>query len=466
MPSPTRETGKQSDEFLFAGQALLPEGWQSDVLIRIDARGRIAEVTPGAAPQGTRRAVVLPAPVNLHSHAFQRAMAGMSEARGPEPRDTFWTWRQIMFRFLDLLTPEDVEAIAALVQVEMAEAGYAAVGEFHYLHHQPGGTPYDDLGEMSARIAAAADQTGLGLTMLPVLYSQGGCDGRVLGAGQVRFGNDPERFARLHDAARRAISGLPGDTILGVAPHSLRAVTPEGLSAAIALAGDTPIHMHLAEQVAEVTEVEAAHGQRPVDYLLGRHEITAQWCLIHCTQMTGTETLALAQSGAVAGLCPITESSLGDGIFNGVSYLGAGGRIGLGSDSNIRISLSEELRTLEYSQRLRDLCRASVATPTQSTGRVLYDAALRGGAQAAGRTSGVIETGAFADLLALDGEAIDLEGRRGDALLDAWIFAGSDAMVTDLWSAGRHIVQDGRHHRGDVIRARYRDRMRALREKL
>ncbi|NIZ09069.1 formimidoylglutamate deiminase [Pseudooceanicola sp. HF7] len=466
MTSGSARNSAEAGQILFAEQALLPTGWAQDVLIRVDAAGRITEVTPNAKAEGTRRPILLPAPTNLHSHAFQRAMAGMSERRGPEKRDTFWTWRQIMFRFLDVLTPEDVQAIAALVQVEMAEAGYACVGEFHYLHHQPGGTPYDALGEMSERIVAAAQETGLGLTLLPVLYSQGGCDGRPLGAGQIRFGNDPDRFLRLHEAAGQALSGLPEDARLGVAPHSLRAVTPEGLRAAVSLAGQSPIHMHLAEQVAEVTEVEAAYGQRPVDYLLAQHEVGPRWCLIHCTQMTDRETRALAATGAVAGLCPITESSLGDGIFNGVTYLEAAGRIGLGSDSNIRISLSEELRTLEYSQRLRDLCRASVATQDRSTGRVLFDASVAGGAQAARRSSGSIEVGQWADVLALDGTALDLEGRDGDALLDSWIFAGSDAMVTDLWSAGRHIVRDGRHIKGDAVREGYRQTMRKLRQKL
>lgn len=451
---------------VFADKALLPDGWSDNVAVTFGADGKISRVDKEAAAQGERVGILLPAPVNLHSHAFQRAMAGMSERRGSEPRDSFWTWRQIMFRFLDALTPEDVEAIAAFVQMEMLEAGYAAVGEFHYLHHQPDGTPYGNLAEMSERIVAAAAETGIGLSHLPVHYQFGGCDGRPLAAGQIRFGNDIDRFAKLHEQAARAVKSLPRDTVIGVAPHSLRAVDGDGLESAIALAGGAPLHMHLAEQIPEVEEVLAATGQRPVNWLLAHHDVGETWCLIHCTQMTPAETDGLAKTGAVAGLCPITESSLGDGIFDGVAYLGHGGRFGVGSDSNIRISLSEELRTLEYSQRLRDTCRASVATREKSTGRVLFDGATRGGAQAAGRLSGGIREGLYADLVALDCTAIDLEGRDGDEILDAWIFAGDDRMVSDVWSAGRHVVSRGNHVKGNAIRARYTTTMASLRGRL
>lgn len=451
---------------LWADQALLPQGWARGVRVVIDAAGRIAEVAPDTAPEGAERhAILLPAPANLHSHTFQRAMAGLTERRGPDPRDTFWTWRQLMFRFLDRLTPEDVEAIAAFVQMEMLEAGYACNVEFHYLHHAPGGRPYDNLAEMSARIAAAAAQTGIGLTLLPVHYQFGGCDRRALGPGQVRFGTDPEGFARLHAAAGAALGSLPADTGLGTAPHSLRAVSPEGLRAAVAL-GTGPIHMHLAEQVAEVAEVQAARGARPVEWLLANAEVDDRWCLIHCTQMEPHETPALAATRAVAGLCPITESSLGDGIFDGVRWSGAGGRFGIGSDSNIRISLSEELRTLDYSQRLRDRSRAALAQPDASTGRVLFDGACRGGAQAAGRASGAIAPGLWADLLALDGTAVDLIGRNGDTLLDTWIFAGDDRMVRDVWAAGRHVVREGRHLAREAIRAGYAATQHRLRAAL
>lgn len=450
---------------LHAGQALLPSGWARDVGITV-ADGRITAVTPGAAPSGERVPVLLPAPVNLHSHAFQRAMAGMTERRGSEARDTFWTWRQVMFRFLDHLTPDDVEVIARFVQMEMLEAGFAGVAEFHYLHHQPGGLPYDNRAEMAARIVAAAEATGIGLTLLPVLYMQGGCDGRPLAPGQVRFGNNLDGFGALIAGAGAALSRLPADAVLGLAPHSLRAVAPAGLAAATTLRPDAPIHMHLAEQVAEVAEVEAALGARPVHWLLDNAEVDDRWCLIHCTQMEPDETTRLAATGAVAGLCPITESSLGDGIFDGVRYLQAGGCFGIGSDSNIRIALSEELRTLEYSQRLRDRGRAVLATQDRSTGRVLFEGAVRGGAQAAGRASGGIEPGLWADLLALDDAHVDLDGRQGDDLLDAWIFAGDDRMVTRVWSAGRAVVKEGRHVDHDVITECYVATLMRLRARI
>ncbi|RKT32130.1 formimidoylglutamate deiminase [Roseovarius halotolerans] len=450
---------------IWAEQALLPSGWARDVAVELDAAGCIASVADGQEPRADdyRSGILLPAPANAHSHAFQRAMAGLTESRGPDPRDSFWTWRKLMYRFLDRLDPDQVQAIAALVQMEMLEAGYATNVEFHYLHHAPGGVPYDTLSEMAQRIVAATNETGIGLTILPVHYRFGGCDGRELTAGQIRFGNDPDRFARLVEESRAALGALPDDARLGVAPHSLRAVTPEDIARAPDLAQGGPLHMHLAEQVAEVEEVQAALGARPVEWLLDNAQVDGQWCLIHCTQMQPHETEALAASGAVAGLCPITESSLGDGIFDGVRWLNADGRIAVGSDSNIRIALSEELRTLEYSQRLRDRSRAALANAQASTGRRLFEAVCAGGARASGRDSGRIAPGALGDLVALDAGHVDLTGQSGDILLDCWIFAGNDAMVRDVWSAGRHLVQGGRHHARDRITAAYARAMAPLR---
>lgn len=452
---------------LWANQALTTSGWQRNVRIEIDENGRIAAIQADSAASSdatSKTDILLPAISNLHSHAFQRSMAGLTERRGPDPRDTFWTWRQLMFRFLDQLTPDHVEAIAAFVQMEMLEAGYANNTEFHYLHHRPGGHLYDNIAEMAERIAAATEITGIGLTLLPVHYQYGGCDKRPLGPGQIRFGNDPDQFTKLYEESVRAIKNLPADTVMGVAPHSLRAVGREDLLATSLLSKDGPIHMHLAEQLAEVDEVRESWGKRPTEWLLENADVNANWCLIHCTQMEEHETLALAKTGAVAGLCPITESSLGDGIFDGVRYLNAGGVIGVGSDSNIRISLSEELRTLEYSQRLRDNSRAALATEQKSTARRIYDAAAKGGAQAAGRDAGRIEVGALADLMALDGSAVDLIGRTGDTILDTYIFAGDDRMVRDVWSAGRHVVTEGRHIAHDAITSRYRKVMEQLKE--
>lgn len=440
---------------IVAELALLPEGWRERVAVAIGDDGHIARVEANAAGEGARVGVLLPAPSNLHSHSFQRAMAGLTERRGPDPRDTFWTWRQLMYCFLDGLDPDDIEAIAALVFMEMLEAGYAAVAEFHYLHHQPGGAPYANLAETAERICAAATTTGIGLTLLPVLYERGGCDGRALGPGQIRFGNDVDRFGKLLEAARRAVASGERDWGTGVAPHSLRAVSPEGLAAATRLMPDAPIHMHIAEQTAEVEEVKAAWGARPVEWLFQHREVGPRWCLIHATHMEPGEVEKLARSGAVAGLCPITESSLGDGIFEATAYLKHGGRLGVGSDSNLRIALSEELRTLEYSQRLRDRGRAMLATAEKSAGRVLFDHAVAGGAQALQRNSGAIGVGRLADLVALDRRHVDLAGRKGDVVLDTYVFAGDDRMVSDVWSAGRHVVASGRHIARDRILPRY-----------
>lgn len=446
---------------IWAERALLSNGWASNVAITI-AGGRITGIETGAAPVGHRTDILLTAPANLHSHAFQRAMAGLTEARGPDPRDTFWTWRQLMYRFLDRLTPDHVRAIAAFVQMEMLEAGYACNVEFHYLHHAQGGQAYDNLAQMAASIAEATSQTGIGLTLLPVHYQFGGCDGRPLSRGQDRFHTNPDSFLALHEASAQMLRNLPADTVLGAAPHSLRAVSVEGLRVSSSLSG--PVHMHLAEQRAEVDEVLAHHGARPVEWLLENAPVDPRWCLIHCTQMQPHETTGLAQSGAVAGLCPITEANLGDGIFDGLRYMDAGGRIGMGSDSNIRISLSEELRQLDHSQRLRDHSRAALATEKHSTGRRLLDEVAAGGAQAAGRGNGTIAVGQWADLLSLDAGHVDLEGRMGDKLLDSFVFAGGREMIKDVWSAGRHQVRNGRHIAREAIIAAYRQAQRDLRD--
>ena len=351
---------------IHAETALLPDGWMENVLIDLGDDGRIATVTQHVTGTAAEIHVscLLPAPVNAHSHAFQRAMAGLTEHRSNNSTDSFWTWRELMYRFLDQLTPDHVEAIAALVQMEMLESGYATNVEFHYLHHAPDGNAYDNQSEMAERIMAATTTTGIGLTMLPVHYQYGGCDMRPLARGQCRFHNDLDGFAALCDGVRNGLGNLPADTVFGVAPHSLRAVPASSLDFTRQLADGGPFHMHLAEQSAEVEEVCHHLGARPVEWILDNFEAGTDCCFIHCTQMQPHETSGLAASGAVAGLCPITEASLGDGVFDGVSWFNAGGMIAIGSDSNIRISLSEELRSLEYTQRLRDRSRAAMATST------------------------------------------------------------------------------------------------------
>jgi formimidoylglutamate deiminase len=444
---------------LHAASALLPDGWAKDVRLRVE-HGRIAEVTTAVSGQG--HGVLLPAPVNLHSHTFQRAMAGLTEGR-TAGQDSFWTWRALMYRFLDRLAPQDVQAIAAQAMVEMAEAGFSAVCEFHYLHHPVGGGTYADPAEMSVRIAAAAQETGVGLTHLPVIYEQGGVDGRALAGGQLRFGSSPEVFSQLLDGAGRALAGLQ-DAVLGVAPHSLRAVS-RGTLAHVAGMTNGPVHIHIAEQLAEVTEVQSAWGLRPVDWAVANLPLDARWCMIHATQMTPGETASLARTGAVAGLCPITEANLGDGVFDAPGWLASGGVFGVGTDSNLRISLAEELRLLEYSQRLARKARAVLADG-RSTGRLLWEEAAKGGASAAGRGTGRIEVGQWADLVALDTTDLRLEGLGGDQLLDAFTFAGRDGLVADLWSAGRHIVQGGRHIAREAVETRFRATMRRLRDAL
>ena len=451
---------------VWAAQALTAGGWRSNVRVEIGADGRIADMAAARKPSGRRVGVLLPAPVNLHSHAFQRAMAGLAERRSPDRADDFWSWRALMYEFLQRFGPEEVEAVAAFAQMEMLEAGFAAVAEFHYLHHRPGGAPYGDLAELSRRIAAAARASGIGLTLLPVLYERGGCDGRPVGAGQLRFANDRDRFARLLEGAWEAVGALTPDARSGIAIHSLRAVPPDGVSFAESLAAGGPVHIHAAEQPREVEEVRSALGARPVEWLLANARIDDRWCVVHATHMTPAETSELARSGAVAGLCPITEANLGDGVFPGRAYREHGGSFGVGSDSNVRISLCEELRTLEYGQRLQHRARTILAPPGASNGRALFDEALRGGAAAAARPVAAIAPGALADLLALDAESSILEGKRGDEVLDAFVFAGDNRIVTDVWSAGRHMVTGGAHIRRNEIRRRYARAMRALRADL
>jgi len=447
---------------IHARRALLSENWAQDVRVTVDEM-RVAAVETGVAPRAGDRRVdaLLPAPGNLHSHSFQRAMAGMTEHR-TSGHDNFWSWRELMYRFLDRLDPEQIEAIAGLVFMEMMEAGYAAVGEFHYVHHQPGGAPYDDPAELSGCICAAAVEAGIGLTHLPVLYTYGGAVKTPLAGGQRRFGNDLDRFQALVQAARRHMVHLPGDAALGVAPHSLRATSPDELCALLDAFPEGPVHIHAAEQLQEVEQVYDWLGARPVEWLLDNSDVDGRWCLIHATHMSEAETLGLVASGAVAGLCPITESNLGDGIFDGARFLEAGGMFGIGSDSNIRIALGEELRTFEYSQRLRDRARNVLASAGRSVGSALYAGALQGSAKALNRNSGEIAVGRLADMVAIDGNAPALCALRDDQLLDGMIFAAGEGVVRDVWSAGRHMVEHGRHKGRDAILARYRKAIGSL----
>ena len=434
--------------------ALLPQGWAQHVRLNVDSNSIAKiDVATEAAAGDERHAIGLPGLCNVHSHGFQRGMAGLAEIRGPEG-DNFWTWREVMYRFLDRLDPGQVEAITALAFMEMLETGFTRVGEFHYLHHAPDGTPYANIGELAERIVAAANATGIGLTLLPVFYAHSNFGGAPPAAGQRRFINSVDQFARLMEASRNAVSGL-GDAVLGVAPHSLRAVTPEELSAAAALTDGGPIHIHAAEQTKEVDDCVAWSGQRPVEWLLDHADVDARWCLVHATHMTPEETRALAGSGAVAGLCPITEGNLGDGIFPAQHYLAENGRIGIGTDSNVQIDPAAELRALEYSQRLATRSRNVLSEAEGlSTGRTLFEAVLSGGVQALGQRQSGIREGAPADLLSLDASHPAFYGRENDALLDSWIFAGG--RVDCVWRAGRKVVERGRHVAHDRIVPAYR----------
>ena len=432
---------------LHFARALTPQGWRSDVRVTI-AGARIAAVETDAAPQpgDERHALGLPALANLHSHAFQRAMAGLAERRG-DSLDTFWTWRETMYRFALTMNPDQVEAVAAQLYMEMLEAGFAAVAEFHYLHNAPDGAPYMRRAELAERIAAAAAATGIGLTLLPVFYAHSTFGGAPARPEQRRFLTDLDGFARLVEDCR----GLA--EVVGVAPHSLRAVTPRELSEVIALAGGGPIHMHVAEQVKEVEDCLNWSGARPARWLLDHAPVDRRWCAIHATHLDDGEAKALAASGAVVGLCPLTEANLGDGVIN-AAYFDAGGAFGIGSDSNIEIGVAAELKQLEYAQRLARRQRNVLAAPGRSTGRALYDAAANGGAQALQRASGRIAPGALADLVSLDRASPHLAAREDDAILDTGIF-GAGRAVDCVWSGGVKQVSGGRHRAREPIVARF-----------
>ncbi|OHV75348.1 formimidoylglutamate deiminase [Ensifer sp. LCM 4579] len=438
---------------LFAERALLPTGWAENVAVSIGDDGRLAALEPNQEPVAEDERVagpLLPAMTNLHSHAFQRAMAGLAEVAGAGD-DSFWTWREEMYRTVGLVDPDDIEAIAAKLYVEMLKGGFGRVVEFHYLHHGVDGTPYADPAETSLRILSAAQATGIGLTHLPVFYAHANFGGAAPNPGQRPFLHDPDRFLALVD--RLVPAALKGGIELGYAIHSLRAATPEEMRAILDAAPISgPIHIHVAEQAREVEDCLAWSGRRPVEWLLDEMPVDERWCAIHATHMTAEETKRLASSGAVAGLCPATEANLGDGIFPAVDYLAAGGRLGIGTDSHVATSVSEELRLLEYGQRLRDRRRNRLAAgPGASVGRAIFDAALAGGAQAAGIDPRGLTVGARADLVVLDGANPFLAAANGNQILDRWLFALGSEAVRDVMVAGQWKIRNGRHDREEDI---------------
>lgn len=442
---------------LWFDRALLPSGWAERVSIFVN-EGRIASATPGTdpAPGDECHALALPGLCNVHSHGFQRGMAGLSEHRGPSggagADDDFWSWREVMYRFLDHLTPDDIEAITAQAYVEMLEGGFTRVGEFHYLHHDVDGGGYGDCAETAGAIVAAAETCGIGLTLLPVFYAHSDFSGLPPKPGQRRFISDFDGFGALFEASRAKLSG---DMQIGIAPHSLRAVTGEELTALLAMCPDGPIHIHAAEQVKEVEASLAFSGQRPVEWLLDHAGIDQRWCLIHATHLSQDETDRLAASGAVAGLCPVTEANLGDGIFPAERYLAQGGRIGLGTDSNIMIGAADELRALEYSQRLSLRRRVVLASEDRSSvGRRLFEQAVSGGAQALG-VEGGLTVGAPADIVSLDLNHPALFGAQEDGFLDRWIFAARGNAIDTVWRGGKKLVSGGQHIGAEAVTARY-----------
>jgi formiminoglutamate deiminase len=444
---------------LWFEHALLADGWADRVRVEV-AQGVIGALQADAEPEADdeRGGIAVPGLPNLHSHAFQRAMAGLTEVRGPEG-DSFWTWRELMYRFVGDLTPDDVEATAAQAFLEMLETGFTRVGEFHYLHHGPGGGAYADVAEMATRIAAAAADTGIGLTLLPVFYAHSGFGGAEPAPSQRRFANSVDGYVRLQEASRAAVRSLP-DAVVGVAPHSLRAVTEDELRVMTTI--DGPLHIHIAEQEKEVDDCIAWSGARPVEWLQDRFGVDDRWCLVHATHITEAERRRLAACGAVAGLCPITEANLGDGVFPAAGYLADGGAFGIGSDSNVRIDAAEELRLLEYGQRLVRRSRNVLAGGEgRATGASLYRKAVAGGGQALGapQPSG-LALGASADIVSFPTAQEAYAGRSGDAWLDSRIFAAGP--IEHVWRRGRRVVEHGRHHARERIAARYRSTLNHL----
>ena len=442
----------------FFDTALLPSGWSRDVHVLV-RDGLIEAVrTHGTAlPGDERAAIVVPGVPNVHSHAFQRAMAGLTERRGPQSTDDFWSWRELMYRFLARLDADELEAIAAYAYADMLEGGFTSVGEFHYLHRTPQGALYADPAELALRHLAAADATGIGLTLLPVFYEASDFGGAPATPAQSRFITDLDAYADILERVRAAMGDRPGRNV-GLAPHSLRAVAPDHLAALLQLYPAGPIHIHAAEQLKEVNDCIAWSGRRPVEWLLENAALDRRWCLVHATHVTATESAGLARSGAVAGLCPITEANLGDGTFPAAAFAAAAGHWGVGTDSNIQIDAAGELRQLEYSQRLSSHARNVLSTPEcPSTGRVLLQCALAGGAQALGQRVGLIAPGYRADLLVLDERHPDLGARSADAVLDTWIFTGGRALIREVIAAGETVVVKHRHRARDRIDCAYRD---------
>lgn len=456
---------------IFCPTALLPSGWTSDALLQVDESGTIAEIHSGAARDNAdfvATGPVLPGVPNAHSHAFQRAMAGLAE-RHERGKDNFWSWRDTMYQFVQRLTPADVQTIATGLYLELLRHGYTSVCEFHYLHHDEHGDRYEPLVEMSLRHLAAARATGIGITLLPVLYTYGGFDGRDLAGGQRRFFGDVSANLEMHELLRKQLSAVPNSR-LGFAAHSLRATMVSQLREIIAeltrIDPNIPLHMHIAEQTAEVAGCVERFGQRPIEYLAAELPLDPQWCMIHATHLVDEETRLLAESQAVVGLCPTTEANLGDGIFPAKQFTALGGQFAIGSDSHVSVSPWEELRLLEYGQRLVHQQRNVLAVEPSSTGRSLFEAAVSGGALASGRRIGQLAAGCRADMLVIDDSQPVLAGRGEDLLLDALVFCGDASCIRDVIVGGRHVIDNHHHEAEKEITAGYRETVQGIVQQL
>lgn len=443
---------------LDAAMLWTPAGWQADAGLDIDAAGRIV-AQRAAEPTASDRWIV-PGIANLHSHAFQRAMAGMAE-RQTNPADSFWTWRETMYRFAARFDPDSLQAVAAQLYAEMLEAGYTCVCEFHYLHHAPDGRPYADPAAMSRALIAAARETGIRLTLLPVLYMTGGFDGRPLGERQQRFGHQVDAYLRLLDTLRAEEDAT---LRVGCALHSLRAVPAEAMREVLAaLPADSRMHIHIAEQIGEVQDCLALRNARPVEWLLANAGVDARWTLVHATHLTGEEALGIARSGATVAICTTTEANLGDGLFPLRDYLDAGGAWGVGSDSHISVSPIEELRWLEYGQRLITRHRnIAVQADSSSVGETLLRATAVSAARSTGQAVGTLAPGEYADYVVLDNHAPQLAGAQARDAIDRWIFSGNRNLVRDVFVGGQQVVADGAHRDRESICTRYRQAIGSL----
>jgi len=445
---------------LYAENILIGSQWQTDKTLSIDSEGLIVSIEPGKDPQASLLdGSVIPGMVNCHSHAFQKAFAGYSEYRG-KTQDSFWSWRDIMYRFVAKMTPEDAHSVASFVYTEMLKAGYTSVAEFHYLHHQAGGAHYDDPAEMSHQIINAASTIGIALTHLPVLYSYAGFGEIPPSEAQARFIHSTDDYLNLIDQLNQKYNNHYNFQ-LGIAPHSLRAVGESQLEEIVphirAINNNAPIHIHISEQMQEVADCLKHYGQRPVEWLLNNYSMDENWCLIHATHLTDSETKRLAKSGAVVGICPLTEGNLGDGIFPAAEYLGFGGKFAIGSDSHIGINVAEELRLLEYGQRLSRNQRAVLVDDNcSSVGQYLYANTARDGANAINQNVGEIAIGKRADLLVLNNEHPSMFSKQDSYILDAAIFACSELPVKDVYVAGKKVIDSGQHQFQSEITEKYK----------